>query len=62
MTLWRHDEFTATTGTGNGARASNLIAAVCPCGRSIRIAATTLAAAPVTCGACGGDFTPKEPR
>ena len=51
-----------TTGTGNGTRASSLIAAACPCGRSIRIAATTLAAAPVICGACGGGFTPKGPR
>jgi DnaJ domain len=64
MTLWRHDEYKATTGTGtgNGTRTHNLIAAACPCGRSIRIAATTLAAAPVTCGACEGDFTPKESR
>jgi DnaJ domain len=62
MTLWRHDEFTTGTGTGSGSRTSNLIAAACPCGRSIRIAASTLAAAPVTCGACNGDFTPKEAR
>jgi hypothetical protein len=66
MTLWRHDEYKATTGTGTGngtgTRTHNLIAAACPCGRSIRIAATTLAAAPVTCGACDGDFTLKEPR
>jgi curved DNA-binding protein CbpA len=62
MTLWRHDEFKATTGNGSGVRTSNLIAAACPCGRSIRIAVSTLAAAPVTCGACDGDFTPKESR
>ncbi|MGI8451649.1 MAG: DnaJ domain-containing protein [Streptosporangiaceae bacterium] len=38
---------------------SNLIAAICPCGRSIRVAASTLAAAPITCDACGGSFEPK---
>jgi hypothetical protein len=66
MTLWRHAEFEAatgnTTGAGTAARTSGLIAAACPCGRSIRIAATTLAAAPVICGACGGGFTPRGPR
>jgi hypothetical protein len=68
MTLWRRAEHEAATGTGNGSgtgsgtRASGLIAAACPCGRSIRIAVTTLAAAPVICGACGGGFTLKEPR
>ena len=72
MTLWRRAEHEGATGTGigigigigtgSGIRTSGLIAAACPCGRSIRIAATTLAAAPVICGACGGGFTPKEPR
>jgi curved DNA-binding protein CbpA len=65
LTLWRHGEHRATgtgTGTGNGTRTTNLIAAMCPRGRSIRIAASTLAAAPVTCGACDRDFTPKEAR
>jgi curved DNA-binding protein CbpA len=57
LTLWRHDEHT-TTGTTR--RNTNLIAAVCPCGRSIRIAASTLAQAPVTCRACNGDFTAKD--
>jgi len=59
ITLWRHDEH--TTGTSGGTRRStNLIAACCPCGRSVRIAASTLAEAPVTCGACDGTFTPKD--
>jgi curved DNA-binding protein CbpA len=58
MTLWRHDE---TNGGPTMRRSSNLIAAACPCGRSIRIAASTLATAPVICGACGGIFTPKDP-
>ena len=68
LILWRHAEYEATAGAGsgngngNGTRTSSLIAAACPCGRSIRIAATTLAAAPVICGACAGGFIPKEPR
>ena len=32
---------------------------LCPCGRTIRAAASTLAAAPITCEACGGSFEPK---
>ena len=65
LTLWRHEYKTATgrgAGAGTGTGTSSLIAAACPCGRSIRIAATTLAAAPVFCGACAGGFTPKEAR
>jgi hypothetical protein len=57
ITLWRHDEH-APAGTTR--RSTNLIAAACPCGRSIRIAASTLAEAPVTCRACDGDFTAKD--
>jgi curved DNA-binding protein CbpA len=57
ITLWRHDE---TNGGPTGRRSTNLIAASCPCGRSIRIAASTLADAPVICGACDGTFTPKN--
>ena len=57
ITLWRHDEH-APAGTTR--RNTNLIAAACPCGRSIRIAASTLAEAPVTCRACDGDFTAKD--
>ena len=41
-------------------RNSNLIAAICPCGRSIRAAASTLAEAPIICTACGEPFTPKN--
>ena len=58
MTLWRHGE--TTTGPATR-RNSNFIAAVCPCGRSIRVAASTLAEAPITCQACGGDFQAKNP-
>jgi curved DNA-binding protein CbpA len=63
ITLWRHDEHHTTNGTngtnGTTRRNSNLIAAACPCGRSIRVAASTLAAAPITCQACDGSFEPK---
>ena len=58
MTLWRHGE--TTTGPATR-RNSNLIAASCPCGRSIRVAASTLAEAPITCQACDGDFQAKNP-
>jgi curved DNA-binding protein CbpA len=55
MILWRRDEILIPKERRN----SNLIAAVCPCGRSIRAAASTLAEAPITCTACGGQFQPK---
>jgi hypothetical protein len=55
MILWRRDEILIP----KERRSSNLIAAVCPCGRSIRAAASTLAEAPITCQACGGQFQPK---
>ena len=57
MTLWRRDEATRPASTG---RSTNLIAAACPCGRSIRVAASTLAEAPITCQACDGKFQPKN--
>jgi curved DNA-binding protein CbpA len=57
MTLWRHGE--ATTGP-TARRNTNFIAAVCPCGRSIRVAASTLAEAPITCQACDQDFQAKN--
>jgi hypothetical protein len=56
MILWRHSD----TPTGPATRRSTgFIAAICPCGRTIRAAASTLAAAPITCDACGGAFAPK---
>ena len=58
MTMWRHGE--TTTGP-TARRSSNLIAAICLCGRSIRVAASTLAEAPITCHACDGDFQAKNP-
>jgi curved DNA-binding protein CbpA len=57
MTLWRHSE-SATGPTTR--RNSNFIAAVCLCGRSIRVVASTLAEAPITCQACGQDFQAKN--
>jgi len=56
MTMWRHGE--TTTGPTTR-RNTNLIAASCPCGRSIRVAASTLAEAPIICQACDGKFQPK---
>ena len=55
MTMWRTDEISATTARRN----TNLIAAVCPCERTIRVAASTLAEAPIMCEACNGSFEPK---
>jgi curved DNA-binding protein CbpA len=55
MTLWRHGE--TTTGAAPR-RNTNFIAAICPCGRTIRAAASTLAEAPITCAACDGKFDP----
>jgi hypothetical protein len=57
LTLWRSAE--ATPGTA-GKRNTNLIAATCPCGRTIRVAASTLEEAPITCQACDGSFEPKN--
>jgi hypothetical protein len=57
MTLWRNAEHTPAAATR---RSTNLIAAACPCGRSIRVAASTLAEAPITCQACDGHFEPKD--
>jgi curved DNA-binding protein CbpA len=57
MTLWRNAE-QVTSGTAR--RSTNLIAAACSCGRSIRVAASTLAEAPITCQACDGHFEPKN--
>ena len=56
MVLWRTSEELSPTQRRN----SNLVAAICPCGRSIRAAASTLAEAPIICTACGEPFTPKN--
>jgi hypothetical protein len=57
MVLWRTGEAAAPT---TQRRNSNLLAAICPCGRSIRAAASTLAEADILCTACGDPFTPKN--
>lgn len=57
MILWRRQE---THATGGAKKNTNLIAATCPCGRTIRIAASSLEQAAVTCGGCGEDFEPKD--
>jgi curved DNA-binding protein CbpA len=56
MTMWRHGD--TTTGP-TPRRNTNLVAAACPCGRSIRVAASTLAEAPIICQACDGKFQAK---
>lgn len=58
MTVWRNGE---RTNTSAGKRNTNLIPATCPCGRTIRVAASTLREAPITCQACDGEFEPKNP-
>ena len=58
MGLWRGMEHTPAA---SRKRDTNLIAAACPCGRSIRVAASTLNEAPITCQACDGSFEPKSP-
>jgi hypothetical protein len=55
MTIWRNDEHTPA---GTARRNTNLIAAACSCGRKIRVAASTLDEAPITCQACDGHFKP----
>jgi curved DNA-binding protein CbpA len=55
MTIWRRIEAPAG---GTQRRSTNLIPACCPCDRRIRVAASTLAAAPITCEACHGEFQP----
>jgi curved DNA-binding protein CbpA len=57
MILWRVDEHVTRTAR----RDTNLIAAVCPCGRKIRVAASTLKEAPILCQACDGYFEPQNP-
>ena len=57
MTLWRIDEHV----TRAARRDTNLIAATCPCGRKIRVAASTLREAPILCQGCDGYFEPQNP-
>jgi hypothetical protein len=57
LVLWRHQEHRIA-----GTRSRNLLAATCGCGRRIRAAKTTLAEAPILCGACAQPFEPEEPE
>jgi len=41
-------------------KSSNPPACLCDCGRRIRVAASVLAAGPITCGICGADFQPDQ--
>jgi hypothetical protein len=56
LVLWRRQEHRIGTGT----RSRNLLAASCGCGRRIRVAKTTLAQAPILCGACTQPFHPDD--
>jgi hypothetical protein len=53
LVAWRHAD-----GQGRGARASsnNGTAALCGCGRRIRVATSVFRASPITYGLCGTDF------
>jgi hypothetical protein len=55
MTIWRNAEHIPAAAKG---RSTNLIPAQCSCGRKIRVAASTLDEAPITCQACDGHFKP----
>src|SRR4029453_10326356 len=57
LVLWRRHEHRS----GPGPRSRNLLAATCGCGRRIRVAKTTLAEAPILCGACEQLFAPADP-
>jgi hypothetical protein len=56
LVLWRRLEAPAAAGT----RSRNLLACSCPCGRKLRAARTTLAEAPILCGACAQPFQPEH--
>jgi len=56
LVLWRRLELRAAT----GAKARNLLACTCPCGRKIRVAKATVAEAPILCGRCEQPFQPDD--
>jgi hypothetical protein len=56
----RQPEGGASGGEGGGS-SRNLLPASCGCGRRIRIAPSTLAAGPIVCGVCGGEFEAAAP-
>ena len=59
VVAWRQAD-----GAGRGGRTSsnNGVAAVCECGRRIRVAVSVLEAGPVTCGLCGSGFEAAPPE
>lgn len=57
MTAFRRAEHHGPTGRS---KTKNLLVAECACPRKIRVAGSTLAAAPITCGACDQEFTAPE--
>jgi hypothetical protein len=56
LVLWRYLDTLA----GRTTTSRNLLACTCPCQRRIRVARATLAEAPITCGACNGNFEPVD--
>jgi hypothetical protein len=57
LVMWRRQEHRI----GTGSRSRNLLAAVCDCGRRIRVAKATIAEAPILCAACQHPFEPADP-
>ena len=55
MTLWRNAEHIPRRRQGTQHQPDRR---ACPCGRNIRVAASTLDEAPITCQACDGHFEP----
>jgi hypothetical protein len=58
ITLYRHREPARAAVPTGGSPSRNSLACTCPCGRRIRVAPSTLAQGPITCGTCGGPFAP----
>jgi hypothetical protein len=56
LVLWRYLDQLA----GPQPKSRNLLACSCPCGRKLRAAKSTLADAPILCGACDGPFEPDD--
>jgi hypothetical protein len=54
--LWRHAE----RQQGPATVSHNLLACSCACGRKLRVSRTTLAQAPILCGACQERFEPER--
>jgi hypothetical protein len=57
LTLWRRRELAGPSGPE---QPRSTVACVCGCGRRLRVARSTLALAPILCGACGQTFEPAE--